>query len=109
MPRAWMEPPHLPTETLGGVCARAAGKIVFSGAARHANEAAGAGYSVDSRGRQCRVGSRAPWGLTRQIKWRIENGAGLDLRTAPDWLQRPTCQPRPRTEDVLCDVTGRER
>ena len=84
MRRAWMEPPHLPTETLGRVCARAAGKIVFSGAARLANEAAGARYSVDSGGRQCRVGSRAPWGLSRQIKWRMETGRGWT------YVQRPT-------------------
>jgi hypothetical protein len=27
------------------------------------------------------------------------DGAGLDLRTAPDWLQRPTCQARPKGRD----------
>jgi len=32
----------------------------------------------------------APIGIVRSV------GAGLDLRTAADWLQRPTCQPRPR-------------
>ena len=38
--RAWMEPPHLPTEIFTASRARNA-RGAFSGAARHANEVAG--------------------------------------------------------------------
>jgi hypothetical protein len=35
--------------------------------------------------------------------------AWLDLRTAPDWLRRPTCQTRPKAQDIFCDLTGPRR
>ena len=30
-------------------------------------------------------------------------GRGLDLRTAPDWLQRPTCRTQPQGRDIWRD------
>jgi len=60
-----MEPPHFAHREFGRVLRASGPKIVLSGAARHADKAAGEGYFVDSSIESADRGTRWRGGLPR--------------------------------------------